>query len=330
MLSQHSITNLNQDPDHNIEIIVKVRKLPRMDNVLKGGLCDPFFEFFLDFGRGGFIKVLGGPDHRIENQLQGSWSFNMKSGLLSSANKYKIDFYDYDLIGSNDFIGEFQGKTSDLLENGEKIGNVLVGTKEVKKAGTMVDILLDKHDSTADLSNEEQVKRKINRLRLKAKESDKNANKYNPFHYLTLIPLTLLNIALTIGPSFMPPDDVKLLQAFTVVIGALNTAIVTFNTQFQFKTKEEIASEKSLIYASLATELENVFLFPGFNSIYDDNDWQREIQKMASVVTDVEKKLAGKTPDLLKYDKAQMKMIHRVIDEEVSVDLGSENRSFAL
>lgn len=63
----------------------------------------------------------------------------------------------------------------------------------------------------------------------------------------------------------------------------------------------------------------------------------REIQKMASMVTDVEKKLAGKMPDLLKYDKAQLKMVHKVIYDEIDPELGTGlglkssaiNKSFA-
>ena len=305
------------------EVLVKARNLPKMDTFFEGGSCDPFFNFYLDFGRGGFIKAIGGQHNRIENQLQGSWGFNIPTMMLKSAERYKIEFFDHDLIGSNDFIGQFQGKIGELFENGEKIGNRLVGTKEAKKAGSLVDVLLDKHNSTEELSNEEQIRRKMNRLRLKAREADGDAKKFVVFHYLTLIPLVFLNIALTIGPSFIPEEKVSFLQGFTVVIGALNTAIVTFTTQFQFKTKEEVSSEKATMYASLATELENIFLFPGFQNIYTDDDWLREIQKMASVVTDVEKKIGGKTPDLLKYDKAQLKMVHQVIYDEVDPDLGA-------
>ena len=332
-----TIHTIPQNEDQMTEVLIKARNLPKMDTIFEGGSCDPFFDFYLDFGRGGFIKTIGGYEHRIENQLQGSWGFNIPTTILKSAEKYKIEFFDYDLIGSNDFIGQFQGKISDLFENGEKIGNRLVGTKEAKKAGSLVDVLLDKHNSTEEVSNEEQIRRKMNRLRLKAKEADGDAKKFVVFHYLTLIPLVFLNIALTIGPSFIPEEKVSFLQGFTVVIGALNTAIVTFTTQFQFKTKEDLSSEKATIYASLATELENVFLFPGFQSIYTDEDWLREIQKMASVVTDVEKKLAGKMPDLLKYDKAQLKMVHKVIYDEIDPELGTGlglkssaiNKSFA-
>ena len=159
-------------------------------------------------------------------------------------------------------------------------------------------------NSNSNIADPSQIARKIERLRVKAFQATDTAKKNGKLFLITLVPLVIINIAITIGPAFIG-NNASLLSTFAQVLGALNTAIVTFTSQFQFQAKRDKHEDKAKIYSSLATELENALLFPGFDKIYNQNDWFREVQKMGAYCGSVEKAVAAKIPDIVTEAKQE-------------------------
>ena len=85
--------------------------------------------------------------------------------------------------------------------------------------------------TTSKISQPHQIAQKIKNLRVKAFQANDEAKVYAKLFLITLIPLVSINIALTIGPAFIG-DNAKLLAIFAQVLGAINTAIVTFTWWF--------------------------------------------------------------------------------------------------
>ena len=171
--------------------------------------------------------------------------------------------------------------------------------------------------ATSKISQPHQVTQKIKNLRVKAFQANDESNKYAKLFLFTLIPMVGINIALTIGPAFIG-KNAKLLAIFAQVLGAINTAIVTFTSQLQFQAKRDKQKDKAVIYSSLATEMQNHLLFPGFDKVYTETDWSREVQKMGAYCTSVEKAVAAKIPDIVVEAPAHVPLVPRHTNKETS------------
>ena len=74
----------------------------------------------------------------------------------------------------------------------------------------------DKNNNDSNIAEPGQVYRKIEMLRLKAFQATDEAKKNGKFFLITLVPLVIVNIAITIGPAFIG-DNAKLLATFAQV-----------------------------------------------------------------------------------------------------------------
>jgi len=119
-----------------LNIFLNARDLPIMDITS----CDPYYNFYLDQGNG-WVKKSGGPRLAIKNQRKGAWSFNILQSEILASRQMKVEMWDFDTIGKDDFIGEvvFNCSQFSFKKNGGITDAKLVGPKAAK-ANSVIDL----------------------------------------------------------------------------------------------------------------------------------------------------------------------------------------------
>lgn len=105
---------------------ISVTNLPRMDGLLSGGACDPYFQLFLDDE-----CVYGEKSLAIKNSRNGSWDFRLPADLIRNSKMIKINWFDMDKTGKDDYIGTSKISTSQALRS------ILVGTSNECKTSSI-------------------------------------------------------------------------------------------------------------------------------------------------------------------------------------------------
>jgi len=99
-----------------IALTLRAQDLPKMDGILSGGSCDPYYIFFLDQGKG-FKKMSGGAHLAIKNSRKGKWRFNIFKHNIADSKKMRIELWDRD-SGKDEFIGHYECDSAKFLANG--------------------------------------------------------------------------------------------------------------------------------------------------------------------------------------------------------------------
>jgi len=103
--------------DKKITVFLNARDLPKMDNMFEGSSCDPYYMFYLEQGNG-WKKMSGGPHLAIKNQRKGAWSFVIGMKEIVNSKKIKVELWDSDSLGDDDFIGGFECNSGAFLTTG--------------------------------------------------------------------------------------------------------------------------------------------------------------------------------------------------------------------
>ena len=77
--------------------------------------------------------------------------------------------------------------------------------------------------------------------------------------------------------------------------------------------------------------MQNSLLFPGFDKIFTESDWKREVEKVGAYCTSVEKAVAAKIPDLIIDTPAEVPIVPRKKSQAKSKsNVDPENPTFRL